>query len=260
MNIKQVPIAVRYVVGALLCSLLPSGCYIRKPTGPIPVKEIPAPQAAASHPLVIVLPGRGDDLKDLQASGISQAIQSGWPQANVLLTGATIGYYLDGGLARHLHDEIIEPARQRGYREIWLTGASMGGMGVLLYQRQYPGSASGIVLFAPYMGDKNLMEKIMLAGGPRAWDPGPMPATVNQNNYQTEIWRVMKDWVVHPETARNVWLAAGSEDRLLPAARLIAPALSQDHFIEPAGGHAWKVWDAAARRIFTRIRAQQTEH
>ena len=191
MNIKQAPIAVRYVIGALLCSLLPSGCYIRKPPGPIPVKDIPAPQPAVAHPLVIVLPGRGDNLKDLQAAGIAQAIQSGWPQADVLLVGATIGYYLDGGLARRLHDEIIEPAQQRGYREIWLTGASMGGMGVLLYQRQYPDSVAGIVLFAPYMGDKGLVEKIMLGGWPAsAGIPGrcPPPSTSATIRLKSGAW------------------------------------------------------------------------
>ncbi|MGH8398163.1 MAG: alpha/beta fold hydrolase [Gammaproteobacteria bacterium] len=253
-------IFVRPLIAMTFLSLLLSGCYIRKPAGPMPVKEIPAPQQAASHPLVIVLPGRGDDLKDLQSVGIAQAIHKAWPQADVLLAGATIGYYVYGGLAKRLHDEIMVPARQHGYREIWLVGASMGGMGALLYARQYPNDVTGLVLFAPYMGDKSLMDKIAADGGVRNWNPGPMPATVNGKNYQTEIWRVVKAWASHPESAQNVWLAAGSRDRMLPASQLVAAALPSGHFIELAGGHNWRLWDAAATQIFARISTQTVRH
>ncbi|MGH8378537.1 MAG: alpha/beta hydrolase-fold protein, partial [Gammaproteobacteria bacterium] len=158
------------------------------------------------------------------------------------------------------HDEIIVPARQRGYREIWLTGASMGGMGALLYESRYPHDVAGIVLFAPYMGDKSLVERITADGGTRNWNPGPAPATVNRKNYQTEIWRVVKTWASHPETAQNVWLAAGSRDRLLPASQLVAAALPSGHFIELPGGHDWKLWDVAATQIFARISAQAAQH
>ncbi|MGH8320524.1 MAG: alpha/beta hydrolase-fold protein [Gammaproteobacteria bacterium] len=252
-------ILVRYLIAMTLLSLLLSGCYMRKPAGPIPVKEIPAPQQATSHPLVIVLPGRGDDLKDLQSVDIAQAIHKAWPQADVLLAGATISYYAYGSLTKRLHDEIIVPAQQRGYREIWLTGASMGGMGALLYERQYPHDVTGLVLFAPYMGDKSLVEKITADGGLRNWNPGAAPASVNGENYQTEIWRVVKTWALHPETAQNVWLAAGSRDRLLPASQLVAAALPSGHFIELPGGHDWKLWDAAATQIFARISAQTAQ-
>jgi pimeloyl-ACP methyl ester carboxylesterase len=130
-------------------------------------------------------------------------------------------------------------------------------MGALLYERKYPQDVSGLVLFAPYLGDSNLLEKIAAQGGLRYWNPEPVPDAVNANDYQMEIWRVAKGWVRHPETAHDVWLAAGIRDRLLPAAKLLAPALPPGHFIELPGAHAWKVWDAAARQIFMRIGAQR---
>jgi len=245
----------RDLLSGFLMSLAVFGCtYLRKPAGPIPTAVLPAPQASASRSLVIVLPGRGDDLDDLKRSGMAEAVQRAWPQADVLLAGATLGYYAEGKLPERLHQEIIMPARVRGYREIWLTGASMGAMGALLYERAYPGDVTGLVFYAPYMGAPGLIRQVGDAGGPARWDPGPIPSAVDDTNYQTEIWRLVKGWQ-DPQQARRIWLMCGDEDRFIDAARLIAPLLPADHFIQTKGGHAWRVWDAGAEQVFARIAA-----
>jgi enterochelin esterase-like enzyme len=239
----------------LVVGLVSLGCASwRMPDGPIPVKLIPAPQAAAIHPLVVVLPGRGDDLDDLAKTGMAETIQRAWPIADVLLAGATLPYYNEGHVQQRLHDEVIAPARARGHREIWLTGASMGGMGTLLYERAYPHDVTGLVLYAPYMGDSDTLARISQAGGPTRWDPGPRPAALDAKNYQLEMWRVVKSWQ-DPDEAKRVWLVCGDTDRLLEAIRLMAPLLPLKHFIEVEGGHDWPMWDAGAAQVFPQIAA-----
>jgi len=241
-------------LGALLPLLLCACGYPSLPTGPIPVQAIPAPQPGPSHPLVIVLPGRGDDLQDLADSGIAAAIQRAWPQADVLLAGATLGYYAEGRVAQRLHDEIVAPAHAQGRREIWLSGASMGGMGALLYEQRYPHDATGLVLFAPYMGDPELIHQVAAAGGPAKWDAGPVPAQVDASNYQHELWRSVQRWQ-YPGDAQRIWLSGGDADRFLRSTHMLATLLPPDHYIEEKGGHAWPVWDAGAAVIFARIAA-----
>jgi hypothetical protein len=234
--------------------VLPACAYWRKPDGPIPTKLIPASRPADAAVLVVVLPGRGDDLDDLAKTGMAETIQKAWPEASVLLAGATLPYYNEGRVQQRLHDEVIAPARARGYREIWLTGASMGGMGTLLYERAYPHDVTGIVLYAPYMGDEATMKVITTAGGPARWDPGPRPAALTADNYQLEMWRVVKGWQ-DPAEARRVWLVCGDTDRLLQAALLMAPLLPPGHFIEVKGGHDWPMWDAGAAQVLPQIAA-----
>jgi len=244
----------RELLGGLLVSTLLLGCSpLRKPTGPIPVKLVPAPLQRAERPLVIVLPGRSDDLDDLSASGIAAAVQGAWPAADVLLAGATPGYYLDGDLAARLRTDVIEPARRQGYREIWLAGASMGGMGALLYERAYPHDVSGLVLMAPFMGKPSLVREVAAAGGPAAWEPGPKPAQVGADDYQRELWRLVKAWGTDPQEADRVWLICGKQDRFIDAARLMAPMLAKDHYLEEPGGHDWPVWDAGAEYVFRSV-------
>lgn len=207
--------------------------------------------------LVVVLPGRWDDLAAMRQAGIAEAIGAAWPEADVLLAGATLAYYLDGGLAPRLHAEVIAPARARGYRQVWLAGASMGGMGTLLYERQFPGELDGLVLLAPFLGDRSLFREIMAAGGVQAWDPGPAPAQIDRGNYQRELWRYLKTWTERPELGRRAWIAYGDQDRLRQAVPVFAPLLPPAQVLERPGGHAWTVWVPAAAEVFAAVRAQQ---
>lgn len=133
-----------------------AGCYPKgDPNAPLPQAMQAAPAAPAKR-LVVVLPGRGDGLAGLQSSGIAAEIQQRWADADVLLVGLTIGYYLEGNAIRRLHAEVMQPAQARGYREIWLMGASLGGSGALLYDAAHPRVARGLLLLAPYLGESDI--------------------------------------------------------------------------------------------------------
>ncbi|MCY7355134.1 MAG: alpha/beta hydrolase [Lysobacter sp.] len=240
--------------GLLLLLGLLLGCYPKgDPSRPIPTTLVAAPQKAQR--LVVVLPGRGDDLGGLARSGIAQAVQSAWPDADVILTGLALGYYMQGQAERRLHDEVIAPARKRGYKQVWLVGASLGGMGALMYDRAYPNDADGIVLLAPYLGEKPLLQEIAAAGGIAEWKPRPAPAAVNADNFQYELWRHLQTWSRHPDKAKNVWLAYGDRDRLREAMPVLIPLLRKEQVLVRAGGHAWSVWSPATKDIVTRVAA-----
>src|SRR5687768_13878350 len=123
----------------LLLLVVLSACRAHgDPTQPVPTALVPANRVPAAR-LVVVLPGRADDLADLRASGAVQAVQSSWPDADVLLAELTLDYYLQGDAAQVLRRQVIAPARQRGYREVWIAGASLGGLGALMYDQSFPG-------------------------------------------------------------------------------------------------------------------------
>jgi pimeloyl-ACP methyl ester carboxylesterase len=228
------------------------GCLaLPDPDQPIPTQRVPA-QTDSPDRLVVVLPGRGDDLAMLNESRIAQEIQQVLPDTDVLLVEATMSYYMEGRLVPRLHTEVIAPALQRGYREIWLAGASMGGLGVLMYEHEHPNALTGLLLMAPYMGPTRLQKEIRAAGGLASWDPGPKPPTLTRDNVPREEWRVVKAWLTDKNRAKNVWLICGDEDRLVAAADIVATALPADHYFRPSGGHRWTVWSPAAGEVLGR--------
>ena len=237
------------VLGVLLAACTARGDISR----PIPTALIPAPQAAQR--LVVVLPGRADNLDVLRRGGVADAIHRHWPDADVLLAELTMPYYLQGTAPQRLHDEVIAPARQRGYREVWLSGASMGGMGSVMYDRSYPGQVDGIILLAPYLGDRPILREIAAAGGVERWDPGP-PQAIAKDNWQHEMWRHLQTWADSPDRTRNVWLAYGERDRLRSAMPLLVPLLPREHVLVRPGGHAWRVWSPALGEVLQAASAE----
>lgn len=220
---------------------------------PIASVLVPATAPAAQHPLVVVLPGIRGDAESLKEHGIADAVHRSWPQADVLLTSATFAYYVHRNIVDRLDADVIGPARAQGYKEIWLAGASVGGMGVLFYEYAHPGAMTGLILMAPWLGSTDLQDEIRKAGGVRNWNPGPKPEHVDDDNYQRELWRVIKNWSDDPVAAQRVWMIVGDNDKLLQSDRLLAEALPPSHAIEIPGRHSWDTFVAAAERISKEI-------
>lgn len=213
---------------------------------PIPQERVPAPQPA--HRLVVVLPGRGDSLASLQRRGVAQLIQRAWPDADVLLTGLTMPYYIKGVAIRRLHDEVIVPAQRQGHRQLWLAGISLGGMGALLYDRDYPGQAHGLLLMSPYLGDKAIHHEIRAAGGLARWNPGP-PQPIGPDTFQRELWRYLQHWSLDPARTDTVWLAYGEQERFRRPIELMSPQLPAGHVLMLPGRHNWSLWQPALLRL-----------
>jgi enterochelin esterase-like enzyme len=242
-------------IAILLASIALPGCIVLGDEDePITAKLIPAVQSGPATDVVVVLPGIGADAERMEEHGVAAAIHKSWPQADVLLTNATFAYYVHNVLVEKLHHDVIEPTRQR-YKKVWLAGASVGGMGALLYERAHPREMAGIVLFAPWLGDADLQDEIRAAGGIAKWNAGPVPEKVNGDNYQREMWRVVQGWSQDPQDAQRVWLVCGKDDRLLEADRLLATAIPASHYLEVDGGHTWEAWLTAAELLIAKLRA-----
>ncbi|MGB5081884.1 MAG: alpha/beta hydrolase-fold protein [Burkholderiales bacterium] len=238
-------------LAACLAGLALAGCFAIGNSGvPIDTLSVAAPRPPAERTLVIVLPGIGSDAREMKDRGIADAIHASWPEADILLTSATLAYYRDGKLVPRLHREIVEPARKSGYARVWLAGASLGGMGALVYEREHPGEVTGIALFAPFLGNADLLEEIRSAGGPGNWEPVPLPAGMNGDHYQRQVWRMVKSWADRPRLARCIWLAVGTRDRFAEGARLIEPVLPGTHYLELPGGHTWNCGAARQEKSF----------
>ena len=244
----------------LLCATAVAlgGCFpVGNPKEPIPTIAVPAVEPTPHPPLLVVLPGVGSDAQTLKDRDVHGAIHRAWPQADVLLTSATIAYYARRVLVQRVEQDVLAPARQQGYKEIWLAGASIGGMGAIMYERQHPHQVNGLLLFAPWLGSDKLLEEIRNAGGVKRWEPGAVPAEINDDNFEREMWRVIKGWSQNPAEAKRIWLVCGSDDKLIEANRMAAEALPKSQYLEVDGAHDWDTWLNSAELVVAKVRGQR---
>ncbi len=189
--------------------------------------------------LLVLLPGANMALAELQREGFVAAVRRRGLAVDVRLADANLGYARDGSMLRHLEDDVIGPARDQGYRRIWLAGISLGGFVALGYTLHHPDQIEGLCLIAPYLGKETLLREIEAAGGPAAWARQAAPA--QPDDIERRVWQ----WLAAPPAgAPPLWLGYGSDDRLAEGHRLLAGILPPDRVASAPGGHDWPPWRA----------------
>ncbi|MBL9191947.1 MAG: hypothetical protein JNJ82_06290 [Opitutaceae bacterium] len=221
------------------CSFLP-----RATPKPIPTVGSLGAGAPAASTLVVFLPGRGDRMEDFERQGLSAELARAGVRADWISVDAHLGYYRERTVIDRLREDVIAPARARGYRRIVIVGLSLGGLGGLLYERDQPGQIDALVLIAPYLGQsRKHFAEITAAGGPAAWAASHTDAT---GSVETELWTFLgRSHGSLPPT----WLAYGESDRLAEGHRLLGPLLARERVLSQPGGHDWKTWQALWRRL-----------
>jgi pimeloyl-ACP methyl ester carboxylesterase len=194
----------------------------------------------------VFLPGIGDLMEDYERNGFMLAAQRNGAAADMLIVDAHYGYYANRTILARLDADVVQPARRKGYEDIWLVGISMGGLGALLYASRHPGHVSGLVLLAPFLGDATTIAEITEAGGLQAWRPD----TIRDEDYQRQLWRWLKETA---EPARPlIHLAYGKQDRFAPGHRLLAQSLPPGRTISMPGGHDWATWNRLWHHLLAR--------
>ncbi len=147
-------------------------------------------------------------------------------------------------------DDIIESAHATGYKEIWLVGISLGGFGAAAYAARHGSRLTGIVLFAPYLGDKSLIMEIANAGGVRKWEPGH----VAQTDVQRTLWAWFKQHLCDTpdrDPPLAVYIGYGESDAFARANGMLADLLPPDRVFAIPGRHNWRTWKRLWRLFLT---------
>lgn len=226
------------------------------PAKPLTVEWHLAEPDEEGRRLFVFLPGRRDRASDFVRHGFIASAQARIRGLDCVAVDATIGYYFDGSIADRLQREIIGPARSHGYREIWVVGVSMGGLGAFFHERAYPGEVNGLVLLAPFVGDdRALFREMDAAGGAVSWAGSQPPVADGRQKaeFQRELWRFLGRIQSDRTLQLQMWMAYGEADRLLPGIERFKSLLPAERILPLPGGHTWEVWTRGFAEILAKI-------
>ena len=206
--------------------------------------QLPGGQRAKC--LTVLLPGAGDTAQTFRDKGFVEAIQRSGASTDIVAANATLGYYLRGIAPERIEVDVIAPLRSRNYEQIWVMGISMGGFGAIHYTQLHPEHVDGMLVLAPYLGDKSLGDEIRNAGGLEKWTPDP-PAPIVEENYQRQMWSWLHGAV--KEKRPLIYIGYGDQDGLGPQDAVLSSALPQEQVFHTPGGHDWPPWRALLQQF-----------
>jgi len=208
--------------------LLSCGFYPSVPMAKLEYKSSEKPKDI----LVVLLRGFGGRISYFEDNGWIEAASAASTYADFVAPDAHYGYFANKTFIERLREDVIKPAMQKGYKEIWLAGISMGGMGSILYSNTYPNDISRLYLFAPYLGDGKVQEEIRVSGGLQKWQCD----LENIQNWQYSLWLRLQDIVTDPERRVKLFIGFGDRDKL-DGHDLLARHLPSNYHVKIPGGH-----------------------
>ncbi|MCL2448471.1 MAG: alpha/beta hydrolase [Polyangiaceae bacterium] len=188
--------------------------------------------------LVVFLPGFGDSAESYDEHGFIDALSARSLPVDTVSTDASFGYYANRTILTRLQQDVILPARAKGYEQIWLVGTSMGGMGALLLANAEPSTFAGIYLVAPYLGSGEVLREIDRAGGVARWHPNG----IEPGDDDRPVWRFLQHLTGDSGARPALYLGAGDTDKLHYGHALLAAALPPERVFRTSGGHDWQPW------------------
>jgi pimeloyl-ACP methyl ester carboxylesterase len=221
------------LLGLAIC--LSAGCSHLRPT-PVPLRTIALRQGDGSRCLIVLLPGRRDSPEDFARHDFSGIAARAGIHADMVAVDAHLGYYYRKTIVDRLREDVIAPARKR-YDRIWLAGISLGGTGSILYADQHPGDIDGMVLLAPFLGEKEVIDEVAAAGGLRGWKA---PGSLGPDDFQRRMW----SWLTRSEGKIPLYLGFGTRDGFAHANGLLGDTLPPERVFTVDGGHDWRAWRA----------------
>ncbi len=220
------------------------------PKVPIPVLEYGKMDASENQNLLIILRGRGGSHHDFEKNGIIEEVRKRNLPFDIVVPAAHFGYYRTETLPERLKHDIIDPARAKGYRNIWLAGFSMGGLGSLFTIRSYPNAVNGVILVSPFLGWSSILNQVDEAGGVSHWS---MPKE-KEGQWQYDIWAWIRDYDTAKDRYPEIFLGFAADDSMTGNGPiLLSHSLkSENHFSVP-GNHDYETFKVIWRRHMARL-------
>ena len=210
----------------------------------------PLPNAVKAKCLLVLLPGARDRAETFRDEHFIEDIRASGLSVDVVSADATMGYYLKNLAAQRLEEDVIGPARARGYEQVWLLGISMGGFGTLNYAQNHPDHVDGIASFAPYLGDEEIVQSIAASGGLAKWTAPPIEVVIDSDNHTQQLWGYLHR--VTAEGTLPIYLGCGDSDRMGKSVAVLAAALPKDRILTTPGGHSWGPWRALLQQFLAK--------
>ena len=206
-------------------------------------------QGEANTCLAVLMPGRWDRVERFRKAQFGEAVQEFDLAMDVVAVDAYLGYYKELTVWTRLREDVIAPALEKGYEEIWLVGTSMGGAGSVIYAEENPQHLAGLYLISPYLGPEEVVAEVQEAGGSLSWSP---PEELEEGDIGRGVWKGLRNH--QKNQSLPFFLGWGREDRYALGLEMAGDLFDPEEQFIVEGGHDWPTWIRLWRVFLDRVR------
>ena len=226
-----------------------SGCFTPPTKTPMDVLTYEAKKGETQKYLFVLLRGMYGTNESFEKEGFIDAVRERGLPFDMVAPDAHFGYYRERNLEIRLKEDVIEPAKTKGYQKIWLVGVSMGGFGSMFYMRKFADDIDGVILISPFLTKDKIPNQIAKAGGLRKWGAG---------KYTDKEWKLLFwDWIKEYDRRRNelapIYLGYGRSDRYRAGQEVLAQTLPPERLFAIDGDHSIstfkRLWDVMLDKV-----------
>ncbi len=197
-----------------------------------------------ANTLIILLPGANHLPEDFVTQGFVSAVRQRQLDIDLVMPELAFDQIADQTVLQKIHDSVMQPYAALGYLNIWIAGISIGGYVAIAYAHRHPGQVNGLLLLAPYLGNRITTGEIALAGGVKAWAPNAIP----DDDTERGNWYWLKNHAhtTHVNTTHvnttEVHLGYGEDDRFAGDIAMMTQVIPDEYVDKIPGDHVWPVW------------------
>ena len=223
-----------------------TGCIMPPATSnPMDAVHLDKNPGKQSEIVFVFLPGRRDEPEDFIKNGFIDDLWKKGINADVVIADAHLGYYYERIFDDRLMQDIINPLKEKGYKEIWAVGVSLGGFGAVMFERDHPDSWDGIIMIAPFIGDQDdVLKQVRESEG---IDAGKFAQNLTDDDYTARFWQWIQSYGRRPSFP--IYIGLGTDDRMYEEQVRLLDAMDADRVIQIPGGHNWKVWETIWQQL-----------
>ena len=185
--------------------------------------------------LIVLLPGAYHQPEGFITEGFINAVRERELNIDLIMAELSLSDIADQRVLTEIHSDLILPAITAGYQNIWIAGISIGGYVALAYASRYAHMLKGLLLLAPYPGNRITTGEITLSGGTKTWNPN----FISNDDTERSNWYWLKS---HHLSNVEVHLGYGEQDRFATGHAMMAETLPLAQVDRLMGDHTWPIW------------------
>lgn len=198
-----------------------------------------------SDSLIILLPGIYDTAETFKDEQFFKIARNAGIKADMVAANIHLWHLVQEMMIERIEKDIFQQVKNKGYKNIWFVGISLGGLNSLLVYQKHTKDVCGVVVVSPYIADKGLTKELKQAGGIKKWQPNVIEnkKTIEKRLQLLWVWLQQQDL---KNNLNQVFLGYGKQDRYLKAIKLFENILNKKNVVKVEGEHDWdtgqKIW------------------